>query len=105
MKPLDKFDLNNSSQSSIDPRVKYSNEADLIPLMPVDSSNSLCTSAMINSSVQIPMCQIVESNEDHEHERWYTIFLQVLFPFLIAGLGMVAAGVVLDKVQVCILFI
>lgn len=105
MKPLDKFDLNNSSQSSIDPRVKYSNEADLIPLMPVDSSNSLCTSAMINSSVQIPMCQIVESNEDHENERWYTIFLQVLFPFLIAGLGMVAAGVVLDKVQVCILFI
>jgi hypothetical protein len=47
------------------------------------------------------MCQIVESDEDHEHERWYTIFLQVLFPFLIAGLGMVAAGVVLDKVQVC----
>ena len=46
-------------------------------------------------------CQIVESeNTNEERERWYTIFLQVLFPFLIAGLGMVAAGVVLDKVQV-----
>ena len=35
-------------------------------------------------------------------ERWYIILLQVLFPFFIAGFGMVAAGVVLDKVQVII---
>ena len=33
-------------------------------------------------------------------EKWYTIFIQVLLPFLIAGFGMVAAGVVLDSVQV-----
>ena len=32
-------------------------------------------------------------------EKWYTILLQVLFPFFVAGFGMVAAGVVLDKVQ------
>ena len=32
-------------------------------------------------------------------ERWYTVLLEVLFPFFIAGFGMVAAGVVLDKVQ------
>ena len=37
------------------------------------------------------------------NERWYTIFMQVLFPFFIAGFGMVGAGVVLDKVQVHIL--
>lgn len=99
IRPLDKLDLNNTSQSSMDTRIKYGNEADLIPLMPVDSSNSLCSNA-INSNVQIPMCQIVESEEDFEREPWYTIFLQVLFPFLIAGFGMVAAGVVLDEVQV-----
>lgn len=33
-------------------------------------------------------------------EKWCIILLQVLFPFLIAGLGMVGAGVVLDIVQV-----
>jgi len=32
-------------------------------------------------------------------ERWYTIALQIFIPYLIAGCGMVAAGIVLDKVQ------
>ncbi len=101
LKPLDKLDLNNASQVSIDTRIKYTNESDLIPLVPVESSVSLSTSGLNNNTLQIPMCQIEESeNTNEERERWYTIFLQVLFPFLIAGLGMVAAGVVLDKVQV-----
>lgn len=42
-------------------------------------------------------CLIEKKKE--ETERWYTILLQVLFPFFIAGFGMVAAGIVLDKVQ------
>lgn len=33
-------------------------------------------------------------------ERWYTVALQVLFPFFMAGFGMVGAGVFLDKVTV-----
>jgi len=100
LKSLDKSDLNNASQVSIDTRIKYTNEGDLIPLVPVESSNSLSTSGLNNNTLEIPMCQIVESDTvNEERERWYTIFLQVLFPFLIAGLGMVAAGVVLDKVQ------
>jgi hypothetical protein len=33
-------------------------------------------------------------------EKWYTILLQILFPFLAAGLGMVGAGIFLDYVQV-----
>lgn len=36
-------------------------------------------------------------------ERALSIALQITFPFLMAGMGMVAAGIVLDKVQVCIL--
>jgi hypothetical protein len=35
-----------------------------------------------------------------EEEKWYVILLEILFPFLIAGFGMVCAGVVLDIVQV-----
>lgn len=114
LRPLDKFDFNNTSQSSIDPRIKYGSEGDMIPLMPVDSSHSLSTSNNNNNNsnsnsnnssngnvtTQIPICELeVETSQDMDHERWYTIFLQILFPFLIAGLGMVAAGVVLDKVQ------
>lgn len=32
-------------------------------------------------------------------ERWYTIAFQVLIPYIIAGYGMVGAGIVLDIVQ------
>ena len=32
-------------------------------------------------------------------ERWYVTLAQIFFPFLLAGLGMVAAGIVLDIVQ------
>ena len=32
-------------------------------------------------------------------ERWYSILFQVSPPYLIAGLGMVAAGIILDMVQ------
>ena len=37
--------------------------------------------------------------EEHK-ERWYTILAQVCIPFLIAGLGMVGAGLILDVVKV-----
>jgi len=33
-------------------------------------------------------------------ESWLTIFSQVFIPFIIAGLGMVGAGVILDVVKV-----
>ena len=32
-------------------------------------------------------------------ERWYVTLIQIFIPFLVAGLGMVAAGLVLDEVQ------
>lgn len=34
-----------------------------------------------------------------QQEKWWSVTLQILFPFLVAGLGMVAAGLVLDHVQ------
>uniref|UniRef100_A0A915DLH7 SLC41A/MgtE integral membrane domain-containing protein n=1 Tax=Ditylenchus dipsaci TaxID=166011 RepID=A0A915DLH7_9BILA len=40
-----------------------------------------------------------ESSVTHEAEPSMVLFLQVLFPFLIAGFGMVLAGIVLDIVQ------
>jgi solute carrier family 41 len=42
---------------------------------------------------------LIEKEDREKAERWYTILLQVMFPFFIAGFGMVAAGVVLDQVQ------
>ena len=32
-------------------------------------------------------------------ERWFVTLAQIFIPFLLAGLGMVAAGIVLDVVQ------
>ena len=33
-------------------------------------------------------------------EKWYFVMIQIVIPFLIAGMGMVCAGVLLDEVQV-----
>jgi hypothetical protein len=47
-----------------------------------------------------PIEQFDIKEPDHETQKWYIILLQVLFPFCIAGLGMVLAGVIFDIVQV-----
>jgi len=39
------------------------------------------------------------SVQSGSREHWWSVTLQILFPFIIAGLGMVAAGIVLDIVQ------
>jgi len=41
------------------------------------------------------------TDEDEPLESYLAITIQVFIPFLIAGLGMVGAGLVLDLVQVC----
>lgn len=40
------------------------------------------------------------NNEDQIQETYFSIAIQVFIPFLIAGFGMVFAGLVLDKIQV-----
>lgn len=62
---------------------------DLIPLVPLKNSKS---------PTDMESC-LLEQDKRKKSEPWYTVLLQVLFPFFIAGFGMVAAGVVLDKVQ------
>lgn len=37
---------------------------------------------------------------DETEERWFIVGGQVFLPFMIAGLGMVAAGLVLERVKV-----
>jgi hypothetical protein len=39
-------------------------------------------------------------NDEHQHEKWYHSLIQIVIPFLIAGMGMVGAGVLLNEVQV-----
>ena len=39
---------------------------------------------------------------DNDQEKWYVIGSQVFLPFMIAGFGMVAAGLVLERVKVFI---
>jgi solute carrier family 41 len=40
-----------------------------------------------------------DSSHLHQAEPSMVLFFQVLFPFLIAGMGMVCAGILLDYVQ------
>jgi len=40
-----------------------------------------------------------DSINNEKSEAWYNTLLQILLPFILAGLGMVAAGLVLDHVQ------
>jgi hypothetical protein len=35
-----------------------------------------------------------------QEEKWYTVAGEVFIPFMIAGFGMVAAGLVLERVKV-----
>ena len=37
---------------------------------------------------------------DETEEKWYIVASQVFLPFMIAGIGMVAAGLVLERVKV-----
>ncbi|CAF4622171.1 unnamed protein product, partial [Rotaria sp. Silwood2] len=36
---------------------------------------------------------------DNNQEKWYTVASQLVFPFMIAGFGMVAAGLLLEHVK------
>lgn len=44
--------------------------------------------------------KIFNADEDEPIESYLAITIQVFIPFLVAGLGMVGAGLVLDLVQV-----
>ncbi|CAF0991665.1 unnamed protein product [Brachionus calyciflorus] len=43
--------------------------------------------------------QLKKLIEEHKKEKWYLTLFQIVIPFILAGLGMVAAGVLLDYVQ------
>lgn len=46
-------------------------------------------------------CKLTRSAHAFPPENSWIIGLQVLLPYLLSGLGMVAAGMVMDEVQVC----
>lgn len=68
-----------------------------------------------NGAVKISMLQPIPQNiadpkmlsekkrRPPKVETFWSIALEVLFPFLVAGMGMVGAGFVLQVVQVCLL--
>ncbi|CAF0806451.1 unnamed protein product [Adineta steineri] len=46
----------------------------------------------------------IDNNNSDNQEKWYTIASQVFLPFMIAGFGMVGAGLVLERVKTLNLF-
>lgn len=60
---------------------------------------------LLLSSTQVKKGKTIQHIKNAEiKEKSKNIFLQTIFPFVMAGLGVVAAGILLDKVQVNILF-
>lgn len=68
-------------------------ESDRDPLVPQSSDEE--------EGGEVRVASPVLNVEEIENESSWQIGLQVFFPYMIAGFGMVAAGLVLDVVQVC----
>ena len=55
----------------------------------------------------LPVVEIVSLSPGGHHvgkEGLKTLILQIFIPFILAGFGMVGAGILLDLVQVCVVF-
>ncbi|RMZ93974.1 solute carrier family 41 member 1-like [Brachionus plicatilis] len=87
-----------SSQSSLDSNIKYDDNIDMMPLMPIDPKCAKLKMRKRRFLNNDPVPLLAESVHKPSDESWYTVALQVLFPFFMAGFGMVGAGVFLDKV-------
>ncbi|KAI6217452.1 hypothetical protein M3Y99_01767000 [Aphelenchoides fujianensis] len=58
-----------------------------------------------NADMEVFAPTDLDSSKLHQAEPSMVLFFQVLFPFIIAGMGMVAAGILLDAVQHWKLFV
>ncbi len=47
---------------------------------------------------------LINRLDNDVEEKWYIVGSQVFLPFMIAGFGMVAAGLVLERVKVILVF-
>jgi hypothetical protein len=56
----------------------------------------------IENPIQHQKIEEISNVYDSKKETWYVIASQVFVPFMIAGFGMVAAGLVLERVKVLI---
>ena len=76
------------------------NDSDNISLDESDKTSLLPQ----NSTRQLSDDNFCNNTKTTKNESAKEICLQTMFPLLMAGLGMVAVGIVLDKVQVCFYF-
>lgn len=60
----------------------------------------LCIDDPIGESATKTIAPEGSQDKSNPRERWYTVASQVFLPFMIAGFGMVAAGLVLERVKV-----
>ena len=90
-KTEDNFDV----PSAFDGGVEHDMELKLVGLNNEENENGRLPDVVVEAKI---------SDEDDDsryiQETYFTITIQVFIPFLIAGLGMVCAGLVLDKIQV-----
>lgn len=85
-----------SPSSALDSEVVNDMELTIVPSPAVESSendNGILPDVVVEAKV-------FPEGGDQTHETYLSIAIQVFIPFLIAGFGMVFAGLVFDKIQV-----
>lgn len=94
--------------SAPDPMSSGGNRTPPDPCVSSSSSDYSVTSEPLNDGAsthrkEVPVVRRLEekrSGDEDMTEPWWQIGLQVFFPYIVAGLGMVGAGVVLNIVKV-----
>lgn len=51
-------------------------------------------------SIESVLTTSTETEVTLKKEKWYSLFIQIFIPFMIAGVGTIGAGIVLGKVEV-----
>jgi len=87
--------------------VSYLDTAPTTPLLSdrLSDNSEDDTDASEELSIDSPTRSLVLLKDDGSDESSFRIALQVFFPYIVAGFGMVGAGAVLEIVKVCFILV
>ncbi|CAH0562635.1 unnamed protein product [Brassicogethes aeneus] len=101
-KAMDSVNINNVQSLQKNSESPSQSSAVDMEITLVNSSSAQENNSGDNDNGRLPDLVVAAKkcdNDDQNEETYFSIAIQVFIPFLIAGLGMVFAGLVLDKIQ------
>lgn len=99
MGSLNHVQFSSKSSDTPSPSSAFENDMEITTLVaPQTESSDNENGRLPDVVVETKMCG--DEDEQQIEETYFSIAIQVFIPFLIAGFGMVFAGLVLDRIQV-----